>query len=324
MIIEKILKQLTPERVKKEVEEIQKVNLPPELQKWVKEYNKVGERNDFIWKWTYSGMEMLTLPSVAKKYRKAVCIDKTISIILNGLIDDLADKRQNKKLLETALNICFFQKENDIKFNEKDLKYLSLIRRTWNFLNKSIKKYPRYKYLKDIFFYDYQQFLNAMRYSYLLNKNHYLINLTENRAYLPHNIQGIISVTIDLMASPKFNIKELGSIREVAWRAQRMGRIGNSMTTWERETYEDDFTSEVFAYAIGNNIIQEEDLHEDKEKVIKKIKESGVKRYFFKQWELQHDEVNKLSKKIESVDIRKLIKGLEKLIKIHLISRGFK
>jgi len=328
MVIRKILKKLTPERIKKEVEAIQKVKLPPELKKWVKEYEKVGERPDFIWKWTYLGMKKITLPSVTRRYKKSVWITKTISIILNTLVDDLADKRKNKTLLEAALDICSPRPGAQIKlsrFSKKDRGYLGLIKKLWKVLNKTIRTYPRYGEFKELFLYDYQQFLNSMKYSYVINKNPDSINLTECEVYSAHNMQGVIALTIDLMCSPKFNKKELGVLREIGWRAQRMGRIGNSITTWEREAHESDFSSEVFAYSIEKGVITAKDLQKkNKDKLVMKIKKSGTERYFLKRWESYYNNIRGLSKKIKSTNIKNLLSGLESLIIMHLSSRGLK
>ncbi|MBU4580698.1 hypothetical protein KKB43_06855 [Patescibacteria group bacterium] len=49
MIAEKILSEITPEKIKEEVEKIKAAKLPPKLEECVREYEKVGKRERFSW-----------------------------------------------------------------------------------------------------------------------------------------------------------------------------------------------------------------------------------------------------------------------------------
>lgn len=323
-IVSRILKKLTPERIKKENEKIQKIKLPPEIQKWVNEYKKVGERSDYIWKWTYLGFEYVTLPVVRRRLREEVFLAKMISIILNVLFDDLADKVKDEKLLRKSMIFCLNSLEKNNR-PPKENTYYRLIRRIWFFLNKIIKKFPRYKELKDVFFYDYFQFFSAIQYGLLVNRDTRLINLTEYIISLSFNMQGMIGLTIDLMASPKVNLKELWLLREVFWKAQRMGRIGNSITTWEREMEENDFSSEIFAYAVSEGILEPEKMRKiKKEKLVVKIKRSKITKKLFFEWERNYNEIKILEKKLKLFNLDHILKGLKNLLILHLCSRGLK
>ncbi len=327
-VVSSILKQLTPERIELEIKKIQEVKLPPELQKWVGEYEEVGDRDEFIWKWTYIGMKRITLPVVAKKYRKSVIIAKFLSIVLNVLCDDLADKKKEKKMLEVAFNICFpphcFKINFDsLKLSKEDKNYLKLIKKIWFSLNSIIKIYPKHKILKDVFMYDYRQFLNTIRYSYLINKNPYFINLTESEVYFHHNMHGMISITLDLMCSLQSGIRELNVFREIGWRLQQMGRIGNLITTWDKEIYDNDFTSDVFAYLLKNKNIKTEDLfRRDKKNLIEKIKSTNAENYFLRQWDNYYSETYYLGKDLKSTKINDILKGAKEFLIMHLVSRG--
>ena len=324
-MIRKILKKLTQKQIKKEVEAIQKVKLPPDLQRWVKEYEKVGERDAFLWKWVYKITQITTLPIVSEEYRKSVWKIKTLLVVFDSLLDDIADKEKNGKLLEELIKVAF--KQPYIKFdhlNRREKNYLESAMRLWNYILKSIEKYPKYLEFKEIFKYDISQLLNTMEYAYLINKNPYLINKVEHLLYLSANMTTMICYTIDLMCS-SFNTQKLRKLREIAWEAQKMARIGNWITTWERELKEDDFTSGVIPYALENNLITVENLRkENKEGIIKKIKESEIEDFLLGEWENSFNKVNKGIKSITSSDLEEIPKSLKKLLIMHLISRGYK
>ena len=117
-IITNILKQLTPQRIQKEIETIQNIKLPLQLQKWVKEYEKVGYRNDFIWKWVYEASKIITFPTVSLNYQKKVWEIKTLIFICDTFLDDIADKDKDKKLIDSLIKIPF-ERENHINKKNK-------------------------------------------------------------------------------------------------------------------------------------------------------------------------------------------------------------
>lgn len=105
-----------------------------------------------------------------------------------------------------------------------------------------------------------------------------------------------------------------------------MGRIGNSITTWEREIKERDFVNGVIAYVVDMQAITIEDLKKHKEpaKIINKIKILKVEKKLLKEWEECYFNIKKIAKKAEIFNIEEFLRRLEKLLILHLISRGFK
>jgi hypothetical protein len=127
------------------------------------------------------------------------------------------------------------------------------------------------------------------------------------------------------MCSRAFDRADLGKLRAALWHAQCMGRVGNLVTTWERELGDRDFTSGVFAHALQQGFLSVQQLIDaDAEVVREAIAAHDCEAFFLKRWRHHRDQLLALADSIRTVDIRKLIVGLKQLLQIHLGSRGMK
>lgn len=314
MIIEKILKQLTPEKIKKEIKEIQDIKLPRGLQGWINEYEKVGDRNEFTWKFifrlnmTINPFDLANVPSILEV--------KTLIIILIVLIDDIAEKSKEEGLINNLLRNIFGP------IDSRGKKYFTISFRMWEIIEKNIKALPLYGKMQEIFRYDFTQVLNAIKYSYLANKYPFLINMSEHWFYAPYTLQGLVNCDIDLMSMPKFHSDELGKIREIFLSTQRLARIVNCLSTWEREIYEGDFANSMFAYAKESKIISTDDLNKKKSArkyIIKKIKKSRIKNDLLKEWENCYNRINNLCRTVKSINRIIFLAQLKELSSLYII-----
>lgn len=309
-----------------EMDRIARSTLPDTILPYTEMFSKVSERNPFLWKWCYEGAALTTLPCIDRSYFRSVVDTKLIGFIFAVLADDISDQMQDLPMLNEACKIPLYQETVDFRgLDRRRYEYLQTTLEIWNVITERVRAYPRYKELADVFLFDYLQYLNALRYSYLVNKNPCLLNMAEHDLYQHHNMHIMISSTIDLMCSPGFDMNELGLLREVVLKAQQMGRIGNMITTWEREIKDRDFSSGIYPYLIERGIFTPVELqYGDPEQIREKVKTSGSEKHFLSQWEIYHRQLCDLSSRIRSVDLTKFIRGFEKLIRLHLGSVGLK
>jgi hypothetical protein len=310
----------------RDISDIQNITIPEDMQPFISEYGKHGERDGFIWRWVYQGLRLTALSSVDSVLWDEVQVIKMLGVMFDVMLDDAADNIQDKELVEQLLLIPFEGSFiNKQKISSQHVNYLEFTLMLWNEIKDRMQKLPRYSEFECLMEFDYRQLLNCMRYALLVNNDPRCLNLAEHDLYQPHNMHMMISSTIDLMGSSVFDTGEIGLLREVTWNAQVMGRIGNAVTTWQRELKDKDFTSGIFAMAITNGVLSYEDLLDpDENKLEDCLLESQLEEKMLLQWGKHLENITTLASRVRTIDIGNLINGLERLIGIHLGSRGFK
>ena len=260
-------------------------------------YKSVGPRNaDFLFPWLYQVYDRTYLPSIDLKFKEDLTLDKTKLTIFDVLVDDLADnaKIRNKRLLEQAVRIPW---NGSQKF---DNPYLRVTKKVWQDCISSIRQYPRYDDFKDIFFFDLDQVMNSMRYSFLINTADFS-NITEDKLFLNHGVMVILHCDMDLMCSPHFNYEELNKLRPILYCVQDVAHIGNMLNTYPKEIAEVDLSSPIISMGLREGLIDKSIVIKDPEFALASL-ESLISHFE----ERMNDNLNQIKNyagDIKSIDI---------------------
>lgn len=315
----------SPDELQAERQQILGKQFSPELASWIATYEGIGQRNGYIWKWCLHGVELTTLACVRPALQGDVCDTKVLAGMLNVLVDDVADQRGQEDLLGELLKLTHHDVPRLAKFGAAERRYAEFTCEVWTEVRRRAKRYPCYDPYAALLQFDLAQLFNTVHYSHLVNSNPYILNVVEHDDYSPQGMGLLSFAMIDLMCSPEFSVTDLGRLREAMWHAQWMARIGNLMTTWQREVNDRDYTSGVFAHAIStHDLTVDQLLHESPAQITAAIARGGHEAYFLRRWRGHRAHFQRLIPEVKSVDLAVTLRGLDRLLQTELVSRGAK
>ncbi|WP_232702357.1 hypothetical protein [Halobacterium wangiae] len=323
----------TGEQSSAPLERVQNHPLPEHVRPLVDSYETlIGDRDRFLWKWAHHLFPKFTLSTVPPEYAEHSRDAKLLGLLFVSVLDDVAEKHMEWATFDEAAKLPFEHQSTNYAREGVDRDALAFASEVWDQFSARLRDGPRSAEFADIVQFDLKQVVNAMDYSYLANQNLDAVTESEVQTYDAHNMMLFGFVDVDLAYSPEFDRADLATLRRVVDRAQRMVRIGNWVTTWEREVAEGDFTSGVVAHALEHELVSPEQLRASRADggehevgaIIGTIHDHDVEDVFLRQWTEERDAAREFEGELASVDVGSYLDGIETVMEYHLMSRGLK
>lgn len=308
---------------------IETAPLPPTVSEFVSRYeDRVGGRDEFLWKWIHYLFPAFELSSVADAERDSVRVAKTALTIFVTVLDDLVEERGDAATFDEARFIPFDATRVRHERDGVDGDVVGYLTDLWMELDSRLRDAVRYDEFEELFRYDLRQTIDAIRYGDTMSRHPSASNETGYFRQASHNMCMFPYSDIDAMHSPALRRSDVGTVRSVLWDLQELARIGNDVTTWEREVDEGDFSSVVVARAVRDGVVTARELREevDAASVKARIRRAGIEERLVERWEERFRAIRSEAERAstDSVDVEALIEGMRTVFEYHLASRGRK
>jgi hypothetical protein len=290
-------------------------------------------RDRFLWKWLWillkNGDDGFMLSSVPANRRILSAEIKLLLTMAVTIVDDAGDQGKDRLFLDALLSVPFNNGQTNLSISSEDIKKVELLISIFDYSYRIFESMPFWKNYSGIFEFDIKQVWNACLYSFLLNQRPSILNYSESMRFTSFNMMVFLYLDTDLIFSEGIDENDIGGIREVVMKTQEMARIGNWVSTWEREVNESDLSSGIFAKIVTDGHITAEKLEKqlknpDSSTLLMLIKESLIENKLLVEWEELREAALELAASVKSVDMVKYVLGFDNVLIYHLTSTGHK
>lgn len=311
-------------------------DLPPELAAFVRGYEQVGDRDAFLWRWAYQGVCISTLSSVDPRLLPEVHALKLLCVMYAVLLDDAADRAAapgasldaSASASQRFAALCqLWLTGISTPAQAQDRAFLAFAQRVHQEFTTRVEGLGRHGEFADLLHFDKQQLVSAAQHQLLVRKSPHFTSEGESRAHAPVGIPLALGATIDLCASPGFDARETGLLREILGVAQRMTHTGHLLVSWERQLETGDLTGAVVAHGLASGALGPADLDPASgpargPRLAQRLREQRVDSHFLTDWLRDRFTLRELAARLRSVDVGQLLSAQQRLMWLQLSSRG--
>nr|WP_305148739.1 hypothetical protein [Halobellus inordinatus] len=260
-------------------------------------------------------------------------------VLFVTILDDLLEKYRDYETFDAIVSLARAGDRLDggdgvgveARSDAVDDEYVAFAARVWETLVSRLERGPKFQQYVPRFRFDVRQIVTAIEYSTLVIERPEQATVHDLRRYETHNMGMHSYLDIDLMHASADLARATADLRAAVDAAQQMARIGNWVSTWEREVLEGDVSSGVVVAALERGVVHPEDLPnpddpdaEAAARVIDRIDDHDLESEFLDEWNVQYRRLETLRDRIDAVDLGPFVEGTKEVLRYHLASRGFK
>ncbi|ESP89339.1 terpene synthase family protein [Candidatus Halobonum tyrrellensis] len=312
-----------------EADELRDRDLPRSVERLVDIYDDaLGCRDRYIWGWLDATLPTFGLDCVPPDRRELTNEGRLLVSLYVTILNDLSDRRDDHTAFEAAARVPADGRPET--GSDADDPAVRLAAAAWETLLTRLSDAPRFEAYRETLEANLAATADAQRHTARTADDPTHADYEECLAEQSPTMCMDALATVDLICSPGFDPADEPAVREAVRAVEPLGRIGNWLTTWERELAEGDLANGVVVRAVESGAVspaQVERARTDPEfrpTFRDLVHGSGVERAIGRDWRRRFRRANETDWDADSVDLDTYVAAMDTVRTHHDASHGYK